>query len=252
MRSLHVERSGTGPRIVLVHGFTQTGRSWRHVVADLARDHEVITVDAPGHGGSSDVAADLDDGAELLVEAGGQAVYVGYSMGARLALHAALARPDAVRALALLGVTAGIDDADERAVRVATDEVLAASLERDGVANFLQRWLALPMFAGLPDDPAALADRHRNTVAGLASSLRLAGTGAQRPRWDDLHMLTMPVLFMAGERDAKFAALLPRLVDATGPGARSVVVPGAGHAAHLEAPDAFVALLRAWLAVVSV
>jgi 2-succinyl-6-hydroxy-2,4-cyclohexadiene-1-carboxylate synthase len=178
-------------------------------------------------------------------------VYVGYSMGARLALHAALAHPDDVTALALLGVTAGIDDSDERAARVASDEALAASLERDGVDTFLERWLAMPMFAGLPRDPGALADRRRNTAAGLAASLRLAGTGTQQPRWDDLHSLTMPVLYLAGELDTKFAAMLPRLVAATGRSARSVIVPAAGHAAHLEAPEAFVAALRAWLAVVS-
>ena len=247
MESLHAERSGSGRRLVLVHGFTQTGRSWHAVAADLARDHEVVLVDAAGHGWSSAVRADLWRGGELVAEAGGEGIYVGYSMGARLALHAALSRPSEVRALALLGVTAGIEDPRERAERVAADERLAVSIERDGVDAFLRQWLALPMFAGLPDDPLALADRRRNDVAGLASSLRLAGTGTQQPLWDRLRELEMPVLVLAGERDTKFAALLPRLVASIAGSATSAVVAAAGHAAHLEAPEAFVGALRAWL-----
>jgi len=70
--SLHSERSGDGPpdqRIVLLHGFTQTGRCWAPVDADLARDREVVRIDAPGHGGSSDVRADLGETAALMAEA---------------------------------------------------------------------------------------------------------------------------------------------------------------------------------------
>ena len=55
--ALHSERNGTGPRVVLVHGFTQTGRCWGPIADDLEADHEVVRVDAPGHGGSADVEA---------------------------------------------------------------------------------------------------------------------------------------------------------------------------------------------------
>ena len=128
---LFVERWGAGPpRLVLVHGFTQTGRSWATIAADLATDHEVVLVDAPGHGGSGAAPVGLVQGAELLVEAGGPGVYVGYSMGGRLALHAALAAPSSVLALVLVGATAGIEDPAERAARRAADEELAASIER--------------------------------------------------------------------------------------------------------------------------
>src|SRR5690606_16111951 len=94
---LHTERDGTGPRIVLVHGFTQTGRCWSPVDEDLAADHEVVRVDAPGHGGSSEVRAGLPDGARLIGDAGGLATYVGYSMGARFLLHLGLLAPSRVR-----------------------------------------------------------------------------------------------------------------------------------------------------------
>lgn len=245
--ALHVERRGTGPTVALVHGFTQTGRSWGAVADDLARDHRVVLPDAPGHGGSADVRADLDEGADLLVEAVGPGTYVGYSMGGRLCLHAALRHPAAVRALVLLGATAGIEDPDERAARRAQDAATADRLEAEGLDAFLAGWIAQPLFAGIPPERTGLDDRRRNTVAGLRSSLELAGTGAQAPLWDRLGELSMPVLVLAGEEDARFTALGRRLAEGI-PGADLALVPGAGHAAHLERPEAFLSLVRTWLA----
>src|SRR5690606_23536537 len=117
----------------------------------------------------------------LLGDAAGPATYVGYSMGGRLALHLALARPDLVRRLVLIGATGGIDDEDDRAARRAADERLAAHLEQVGVATFVDEWLAQPLFAGLSPTAAARDERLANTAEGLASSLRLAGTGTQEP-----------------------------------------------------------------------
>jgi 2-succinyl-6-hydroxy-2,4-cyclohexadiene-1-carboxylate synthase len=245
---LACEVDGSGPRLVLVHGFTQTARSWGKVAESLAEDHEVVRVDAPGHGRSARVEADLGEGAELLVATAGVGTYVGYSMGGRLCLHAGLAQPDEVTGLVLLGATAGIEDPRARAERVAADECWARSLEVDGVDAFLRRWLAQPLFAGLDEAGAGLDARRENTAAGLAASLRQAGTGVQEALWDRLGALSMPVLVLAGERDERFAALGERLVASVGDNASLAAVPGAGHAAHLEAPEAVLAVLRPWLA----
>ena len=239
--------AGSGPRVALVHGFTQTGRSWRQIAGRLAHNHEVAAVDAPGHGDSSALAADLWTGAAALVESAGTAAYVGYSMGGRLALHAALAHPGAVNRLVLLGATPGIADAGERAARQRSDNALADDIERDGVNAFLIRWLDNPMFARLPADPGDVEDRRRNTAAGLASSLRLAGTGVQESLWDRLAGLTMPVLVLAGTHDAKFVDIGRRMSAAIGANARFELVPKAGHAAHLEQPDQFLALVEPFL-----
>ena len=248
---LHLEQSGTGPRLVLVHGFTQTGRSWGPIASNLGRDHEVVAVDAPGHGGSAAVRVGLVDGAHLLGAVGGRATYVGYSMGGRLALHLTLAEPALVERLVLIGAAAGIEDPGERAARRAADEDLAADLERFGLDAFLDRWLAGPLFTTLPDDQADRAERLRNTPAALASSLRLAGTGTQDPLWDRLPEIGAPVLLLAGELDAKFRAVAERMARAIGANAQTAIVPAAGHAAHLEHPAAFLAILRRWLAETS-
>lgn len=255
--ALHAEivGAGLGPRLVAAHGFTQTGRVWGGLLADLATDHQVVAVDMPGHGSSADVAADLVAGGELLARAGGRATYLGYSMGARSCLHLALARPELVDGLVLVSGTAGIDGADERATRRAADEALAAELDviaRSGqpgqLAAFIDRWLEGPLFAGIPAEAAGREERGRNTAAGLASSLRLAGTGTQQPLWDRMAELTMPVLVVTGGLDGKFTALGRRLVEAMGPNATHVVVPGAGHAPHLQQPGIVAASVRHFIA----
>ena len=240
--------------VVLAHGFTQTGNVWGPLADDLAADHEVIALDLPGHGESHAVEADLVAGAELMVEAGGRGTYIGYSMGARYCLHVALAHPEAVTSLVLISGTAGIDDAGERAARRRADEHLADELDPPAGGGpglpldvFLDRWLSQPLFAGLDPDAAGAAERRANSPAGLASSLRHAGTGTQRPRWHELDRLTMPVVIVTGERDQKYCDLGRRMARAIGPAARHVVVPGAGHAPHLERPSAVIAAVRAHL-----
>ena len=236
---LATERVGVGSPVMLVHGFTQTGRSWQPVVDRLGGLHTFTLVDVPGHGRSSGVRAGLVDGAELLASAGGRGAYVGYSLGGRLCLHLALAHPELVAQLVLVGATAGLESDDERARRRLADDDLAGRLEAEGVEPFLRWWLDQPLFATLPAEAAGLGRRLVNTADGLASSLRLAGLGTQEPLWGRLAELDMPVLVMAGELDTRFAAAGRRLAAAVGPNAELVLVPGAGHACHLERPDAF-------------
>jgi 2-succinyl-6-hydroxy-2,4-cyclohexadiene-1-carboxylate synthase len=238
---------GRGEPVVLAHGFTQTLASWDPIATRLAARGRVVRVDLPGHGGSAAVSAGFDEAAGLVAEAGGHAAYVGYSLGGRLCLRLALDRPDLVRALVLIGASPGIADPAERAARRVADEALAAELERDGLERFLERWLAQPLFATLPPARAGLAARLANTAAGLAGSLRLNGTGAQAPLWERLGSLHPPVLLLAGALDRKFTGLAERMAAAVGPAAEVALVPGAGHAAHLERPDAVGDLIEGFL-----
>jgi 2-succinyl-6-hydroxy-2,4-cyclohexadiene-1-carboxylate synthase len=231
-----------------VHGFTQTRRCWGPEADALAVDHELVLVDAPGHGRSAAVEADHRAGAGHIADAGGEATYLGYSMGARFALHVALTRPEVVRGLVLLSGTAGIEDDDERAARRDQDRRTAARLRHDGLEVFLDGWLQQPLFAGLPAERSFHAERLENTVAGLAVSLEQAGTGSQSPAWRELADLTMPVLVLAGADDEKFSALAERMAAAIGSNATLTVLDGAGHAAHLEQPERFLAAVQPWLA----
>ncbi len=228
---------GSGPPLTLIHGFTQTGASWGPFGERLGAIRTVTAVDAPGHGGSSDIVADLGRGAELIAAAGGPGAYLGYSMGARFALRVALDRPEVVERLVLVSASAGIDDADARAQRRAADEALAERVETEGVEAFVAWWLRQPMWATLAPAQAAVDTRLTNTAAGLASSLRLAGAACTDPLWGRLGELTMPVLVVAGSLDTTYVRRAERLAAAL-PDARLAIVAGAGHACHLERPDA--------------
>lgn len=242
---LATERSGEGPRLVLAHGFTQTARSWGPFAALVAPGRELVRVDLPGHGASGALRADLTESAALLAGAAGEEPVdlLGYSLGARVALHTALAHPGAVRRLVLIGGTAGIEDAAARAARRERDERLAEEAERD-VEGFLERWVAAPMFARLADP--GLAERRRNTGEGLASSLRLAGVGTQAPLWERLGGLSCPLLTIAGAEDVRFASLASRMAGLA-PRAVTSLVPGAGHAAHLAQPRLAALIVRRFL-----
>lgn len=225
-------------RLLLVHGFTQTSRSWAPVIMRLPEEVEPTALDVP-------VGLDFGATAGTLGETGGAGIYVGYSMGGRLCLRLALDRPDLVRGLVLISSSAGLDDAAERAKRREADEQLAQEIERDGVDAFLLRWLAQPLFASLSIEDADLEDRHSHTAEELATTLRTLGTGVQEPLWDRLGELEVPVLVVTGALDAKFVAMARRLYESI-PNAEVAVVQGSGHAAHLEHPDAVAELIGQW------
>jgi 2-succinyl-6-hydroxy-2,4-cyclohexadiene-1-carboxylate synthase len=244
---LHTEVTGAGPRVVLLHGFTQTAASWRPVVEGLSGGHEVVAVDLPGHGGSGAVRAGLWETAALVADDAEAGTYVGYSLGGRVALHVALDRPDAVERLVLVSATAGIDDDGERDERRCADDELAARLEQIGVDAFLEEWLAQPLFADLPAEAAGLEERRANTSEGLAASLRSAGTGSMDPPlWGRLGAIDVPVLVVAGELDTKFRRLGAQLVRAIGDNAELIVVGDAGHAVPFAQPEAFTDALERW------
>jgi 2-succinyl-6-hydroxy-2,4-cyclohexadiene-1-carboxylate synthase len=207
----------------------------------------VVSVDAPGHGGSTGIEADLAGAARLLGARGGRAVYVGYSMGGRIALRLALDQPELVRALVLVGASPGLDDPDERAARRASDDRLADRIESMSIEAFLDEWLSQPLFAGLDEAAANRPERLRNSPQGLASSLRLTGTGAMDPLWSRLGTIRMPVLLVTGERDTKFTALAQQMVAMMDPHAWSVAVAGAGHSVHLEQPELTADVVTSWL-----
>lgn len=258
---LHVESEGSGPPVFLLHGFTGSGETVRSTAAALGPGWRTLRVDLLGHGRSDRGAGPADYRLERCVadltrvlDAFGleSAHWLGYSMGARVALGLAVARPERVRSLLLVGGRAGIADRAAREARVRDDEALADRIEARGLEWFVDHWMALPIFAsqrrlGAAALAAARAQRLRNDPRALADSLRGLGAGAQPPLFEHLPALDLPVLLAVGVEDERFLAAARELA-ALLPDARVATVPDAGHAAHLENPTDFALLTRAYLA----
>lgn len=213
---------------VFLHGFTGQGNP-----------------NLPGHAGrpiparyslwqaADDLAAELPERFDL----------VGYSLGARIALHLALAHPSRVERLVLIGCAPYVPDPQ---ARIEDDERWAQLLERD-LDAFYQAWEARPIFASRQGLKRA---RPPHVAADLARALRAFSPGRQddlRPRLRDLQM---PTLWLAGEHDAKFVQLAHECAPACRRG-QALTVPGCGHDVPLERPEVLERLLADFLSPVA-
>lgn len=258
---LNVETWGSGPPLVLLHGFTGSARSWAEFGGLLGRHYRCLAIDIVGHG-ASDAPRELepytmeraaDDAAALARAAGApRAAWLGYSMGGRTAIAVAARKPATVATLVTIGASPGIAGSAERAARVAADEALADRIEQEGIEAFVAYWEGLPLWEtqrSLPEPVLAAqrAIRLTNRPHGLANSLRGMGAGAQADYREALRRLEMPFLALAGSLDSKYAQLA-REMAAAAPRGASMEIEGAGHAAQLEAPgptaDAVLAFLH--------
>jgi 2-succinyl-6-hydroxy-2,4-cyclohexadiene-1-carboxylate synthase len=235
--------------VVLLHGFSGTGRAWDGVVEQLDRERYLpLALDLPGHGEAADAPRPITftSATEYVLERAPECFTLGgYSLGGRIALHVALSAPDRVSRLILVSSSAGIEDPGERALRRVADDRLADELEEIPFEHFIERWRSQPLFAAEPAYAARLArsDQRRNGPDGLAAALRGIGTGEMEPLWDRLHELSMPVTVLAGERDAKFVALGRRLASSAPRG--ELVVLAGGHGLLHENPVAVAGALAA-------
>ncbi len=230
--------------VVLVPGFMQGPASWAQMSARICRRYRPLALDHRAH----DLEGRL---AEIEAAAPPGAVLVGYSLGGRLALHAALrAAADRGRfgALVVVGTSGGIEDAVERGERRRSDERLADWMASSAIEDVVAHWEQLPALAGQPSHLVAAQRRDRlaQDPARLAELLRSAGQGTLEPVWHRLPELDTPLLALAGERDPRYHAAAQRMA-LLAPRAEALVVPGAGHAAHLERPAAVAAALLDFL-----
>jgi 2-succinyl-6-hydroxy-2,4-cyclohexadiene-1-carboxylate synthase len=234
--------------LVLLHGFTNTGASWEGVTQALPHSYRVQAPDIRGHGSASGARPVTLDSvlAEVDALAPGRFTLGGYSQGGRIALHAALSMPGRIERLVLIGASPGLAEPTEREQRHRADEALAAWAETVTIDQFVSRWSQTPVLSDQPPEirAAVMADRLRNTTAGLAAALRGLGTGTLPSLWHRLDEIVIPVELIVGERDRKFRRTAERMVE-TLPDARLHVVPGAGHAVHLEQPWAVAGLIVA-------
>src|SRR5256886_3987214 len=243
--------------LVLLHGFTGSAAGWGQQM-DILADYglRIIAIDLLGHGQSDapedakrysieycqkDILAAL----QILGVHESHAIILGYSMGGRIALYTAFS--GFFRSLILESASPGLEDPVEREERRTSDEALAASIEREGVPAFIERWEHLPLFASqrtLPFECSEALHRQRlqNNATGLAQSLRGVGTGVQPSLYTRLPTLHIPVLLIAGELDTKFTTIAKHMALAL-PHSQLHIISDAGHTVHLEQPQLFTSLV---------
>lgn len=260
---INVETAGSGPALVLLHGFTGSAAVWEPHLGAFARRLTTVAIDLVGHGLSDapddprryGIAHHVEDVVGVLDRLSiPQASVLGYSMGGRVALALAIAAPDRLSALVLESTSPGLRNPEVRMTRAAQDAMLADAIERDGVEAFVERWERLPLFAtqaSLPEDArsALHALRLRNRARGLANSLRGFGQGVMMPMHDFLGEIGIPTLILAGALDHQYCEA-GREMSARIPSAVLRIVEGAGHTIHLEQPETFRQAVLDFLAAV--
>lgn len=245
---------------VLLHGFTGSARDFDPLREALGLDGSAVRApDWPGHGERSGLRRPDDYTLEahlrLVDEAVGSpsepVTLLGYSLGGRLLQHWISARRPTLPAgsrIVLVSTSPGLASPEERRQRVLGDAAVARLLREEGIARFLHYWHSQTMFQPLLRLPAArlspiLRRRGACDPEGLALSLEGVGAGALADTTRALEALGHPALVAAGELDPRYVehgrAMLTRLSDG-----RLDIIPGAGHALHLEQPDALAERLR--------
>ncbi len=239
------------PTAVLLHGFLGSPADWETVVDSL--DGRVPCV-APALADHPTLAA-LETAIRRSVP--GPALLIGYSMGARLALHLLLRDPDRYRAGVLACGSPGLPSTVERAERRRADARLAARLrglgDNEALRGFLDDWYAQPIFAQVRSHPcygAMLARRLKIDPDAWAATLTHLGTGALPSLWDELPRLRQPTLIVAGELDVRYVTIASRMAarSATIRAAiRARLLPDCGHAVLCEKPAEFATQVATFL-----
>ena len=252
---LMYDDAGSGPPLVLVHAYPQCREMWKPQLAGLADVARVIAPDVFGFGGTPlpDAGWSVDTMADALAAflpaagVSGPVVLGGLSMGGYVALAFARRHPDKLRGLILADTKAEPDNADAKAAR---DKAIEFARANTAAAVFEQM---LPKALGETtrgSRPEVVAEAKRiasaQSVDGIAAAL-----AALRDRPDatpGLAKIAVPTLVIVGAEDAITPPDVAKSMAAAIPNARLEEIPAAGHLSDLEAPDAFNAAVRAFLA----
>lgn len=250
---LHVAVEGSGPPLVLLHGWAMHGGVFATLVERLRDRHTLHVVDLPGHGNSADVAlsTDLDATLEALVEQLPVAPWCGWSLGGLFALRAALRDPARVPALAMLCASPRFVRGPDWRFGVSAEifQDFADGLRNDYRAT-LDRFAALEAYGSDRARDAVRALRGELFARGeppaesLARGLQLLETSDMRGQ---LPALQLPSLWIAGRRDRLVDPRAMRQAADIAPNARFVQVEHGGHAPFLTDPGEVAALLGDWL-----
>ena len=232
------------PWLVFLHGFSGDCREWQAVGASL-HDYPRLYLDLPGHGGSADTGvtgfAEVSDLLSHTLVSYNILKYwlVGYSLGGRIAMFHACQQPKGLLGVTVEGGHPGLQDADARQARLASDRRWATRFRSEPLEKVFADWYQQPVFASLTDAQrdALITLRSQNNGAALAMMLEATSLAVQPDLRTALSARDFTFDYLYGERDEKFAALAAEL------SATRHAIPHAGHNAHRDNPEAVAASL---------
>jgi len=239
--NLYYEVHGEGQVVLLTHGYSATSQMWKGQIEALSKDHKLVIWDMRGHG-QTDSPDDLSlysephtvaDMAALLDHVGAEkAVIGGLSLGGYMSLAFHRAHPERTRALLIIDTGPGYKNDEARAGWNANALKRAERLEAEGLA-------------ALGGSPEVRAAQHRS-AKGLANAARGMLTQRDAAVISSLPDVKVPSIVIVGADDTPFLAASDYMA-AKIPGAKKVVIEGAGHAANIDQPAAFNAALTEFL-----
>ncbi|WP_165244463.1 alpha/beta fold hydrolase [Paludisphaera soli] len=238
---------GAGPVVVLLHGFPLSRTMWSAQIGELSRSFRVIAPDLRGHGESPapDAVYTMEQMAEDVVElldglgVTEPVVVGGLSMGGYVALALALKHPGRIRGLILADTRAAADSPEAARQR----EETAGAVLRAGHAGVLVEAMLPKLFAAstIRERPAVVAPMRAameaTSASGVAGALR--GMAGRPDRREELKSIAAPTLVAVGDQDVVSPPDEAKAIAEALPNARLAVIPGAGHLAPYENPEAF-------------
>lgn len=251
---MYKEWNPTGTKkLVVLHGFTGSSRSFERVVEMLSEDIHVIAPTLPGHGEiiysyeTMEMHHQINWLEDFLQQHQlKEATVLGYSMGGRLAMGYAQKFP--VKQLILVSSSPGIELQNDRDARHEADQNLAEKIRRNGLDWFVSYWENIPLFESqkrLPVDVQQMvrSERLQHDAEQLATSLEDFSTGNMPSYWNELENYHHPVHMVVGELDTKFVEIAKKM-SARLPNATLRIVPNVGHAIQVENPQMFATIIE--------
>lgn len=248
------------PTVLFIHGFTGASSDWSEIIPQIDPNFSTIAVDLIGHR-KTDSPDDISfyeitsivQQLKYVIEKLGldKITLCGYSMGGRVALCFANKYPQIIKGLVLESTTAGIKSDEERLTRIKNDEKLARKIIQNGIEDFIDYWMNLPIFESQKNLPKQKLKEIRttklkNNPTGLANSLLGFSTGKMPPLWERLNNFSFPVILLSGEFDQKYCELNKEMTILF-PNSQHIIVECAGHNIHLEKPSDFVIFVNRFL-----
>ena len=232
---IHYEVHGSGPTLLLTHGYSSTSTMWNGQIDALSKHHKLVLWDMRGHGRSDypeDPAAysealTISDMAALLDEVGATSAIVGgLSLGGYMSLAFHRSHRERVHALLIIDTGPGFKKDDARDAWNKRAHDTGDRFDREGLA----------VLQSLSRERSSVS--HRD-ASGLARAARGMLTQRDASVMESLPTIRVPALVIVGADDTPFLAASDYMA-AKIPGAKKVIIPAAGHAVNIDQPQAFI------------